>query len=313
MKVFVTGVNGQLGHDVMVELASRGIYGIGSGRSPVCTNVQKGSPVASMPYIPLDITDADKVNAVLTECAPDAVIHCAAWTNVDAAEAPEHRKQVFEINVTGTNYIADSCARLGCKIAYISTDYVFNGEGTTPWPADCTGYGPLSFYGYTKLMGEQAVRFLVKRHFIVRISWVFGMNGGNFVKTMLRLADTHDTLRVVNDQIGTPTYTRDIARLLVDMALSEAYGSYHASNEGGFISWADFAEEIFRQEASLRHLTGLRCRVIPVTTAEYGLSKAERPKNSRLDKCKLKKAGFTPLPEWRDALRRYLSAYIQCC
>ena len=301
MKIFVTGVGGQLGHDVMNELAKRGHAGVGSDIAPEYSGIQDGSAVCAMPYVQLDITDGAAVRAALEDIRPDAVIHCAAWTAVDAAEDEENQAKVRAINVDGTRHIAEACRDLGCKMMYISTDYVFDGQGETPWQPDCKDYAPLNVYGETKLGGEQAVRDLVERFFIVRIAWVFGLNGKNFIKTMLRLGETHDTLRVVNDQIGTPTYTLDLARLLVDMIETEKYGHYHATNEGGYISWADFAKEIFRQ-------AGMGVNVIPVTTSEYGLSKAARPFNSRLDKSKLIDCGFVPLPDWRDAVKRYIRA-----
>lgn len=299
MKIFVTGVAGQLGHDVMNELARRGLEGVGSDLAPAYAGIQDGSPVCSMPYMPLDITDRAAVESVLTDVRPDAVIHCAAWTAVDAAEDEDNRGRVYAINADGTKHIAEVCRSIGCKMMYISTDYVFNGQGTTPWRPDCKDYAPLNVYGQSKLAGELAVSSALEKFFIVRIAWVFGLNGKNFIKTMLNLAQKYDTLRVVNDQIGTPTYTLDLARLLVDMIQSDKFGYYHATNEGGFISWADFASEIFR-------LAGLPTRVIPVSTAEYGLSKAPRPFNSRLDKSCLSAAGFLPLPPWQDALSRYL-------
>ena len=299
MKVFVTGVGGQLGHDVMNELAKRGHAGVGSDIAPAYSGIQDGSAVCAMPYVQLDITDAAAVSRVLNEANPDAVIHCAAWTAVDAAEDEANQAKVKAINVDGTRHIAEACKTLGCKMMYISTDYIFNGQGTEPWQPDCADYAPLNVYGETKLGGELAVKALVEKYFIVRIAWVFGLNGNNFIKTMLKLGKTHDTLRVVNDQIGTPTYTLDLARLLVDMIETEKYGHYHATNEGGYISWADFAVEICKQ-------AGMSVNVIPVTTAEYGLSKAARPFNSRLDKKKLVENGFQPLPEWKDAVERYL-------
>lgn len=299
MKIFVTGVGGQLGHDVMNEIARRGHEGVGSDIAPAYSGIADGSAVTAMPYKPLDITDADAVERVLTETAPDAVIHCAAWTAVDAAEDAENQEKVRLINADGTRNIARCCRQLDCKMLYISTDYVFDGQGTEPWLPDCTAYAPQNVYGQTKLEGEQAVSSLLDKFFIVRIAWVFGLNGNNFIKTMLRLGKTHDTLRVVNDQIGTPTYTLDLARLLIDMIETERYGYYHATNEGGFISWAEFAAEIFRQ-------AHLPTTVQPVTTAEYGLSKAARPFNSRLNKNKLTENGFVPLPTWPDALSRYL-------
>lgn len=299
MKVFVTGVGGQLGHDVMNELHKRGFEGIGSDIAPQYSGVADGSPVTTMPYIQLDITDAQAVSSVLHTVRPDAVIHCAAWTAVDLAEDADKVEKVRAINVGGTRNIAAACKALGCKMLYLSTDYVFDGQGTAPWQPDCKDYKPLNVYGQTKLEGELAVANTLEKYFIVRIAWVFGRNGSNFIKTMLNLAKKYDTLRVVNDQIGTPTYTLDLSRLLVDMIETEKYGYYHATNEGGYISWYDFACEIFRQ-------AGLSTKVIPVTTVEYGLSKAARPFNSRLDKSKLTQNGFTPLPTWQDALGRYL-------
>ena len=250
-------------------------------------------------YIRLDITDKSAVEAVLSETKPDAVIHCAAWTAVDAAEDEENKAKVYAVNVTGTKNIADVCKNLGCKLIYISTDYVFNGQGTEPWQADCKDFDPLNYYGQTKLEGELAVVETLEKFFIVRIAWVFGLNGKNFIKTMINVGKTHDTVRVVSDQIGTPTYTYDLARLLVDMVETEKYGYYHATNEGGYISWYDFCCEFYRQY-------GLTTKIIPVTTKEYGLSKAARPFNSRLDKSKLIEAGFKPLPDWKDAVKRYL-------
>ena len=298
MKLFVTGVGGQLGHDVMNELSRRGHEGIGSDIAPAYSGVQDGSAVTKMPYVPLDITDKQAVADAIAAARPDAVIHCAAWTAVDAAE--DETDKVRAINADGTRYLAQAARENSAKMLYISTDYVVDGQGDTPWQPDCTDYAPLNVYGQTKLEGEQAVAETLAEHFIVRIAWVFGANGKNFVKTMLRLGETHDTLRVVDDQIGTPTYTFDLARLLVDMIQTDRYGYYHATNEGGYISWAQFAAEIFRT-AGMDHVT-----VIPVTTAEYGLSKAARPYNSRLDKSKLVQNGFAPLPTWQDALARYL-------
>ena len=299
MKFFVTGVGGQLGHDVMNELAKRGYEGVGSDVAAAYSGIADGSAVTAMPYISLDITDADAVERVLTQVKPDAVIHCAAWTAVDMAEDDDKVSLVRRVNAGGTQNIADVCKKLDCKMLYLSTDYVFNGQGTTPWQPDCRDYRPLNVYGQTKLEGELAVANTLRKYFIVRIAWVFGLNGKNFVKTMINVGKTHDTVRVVNDQIGTPTYTLDLARLLVDMCETEKYGYYHATNEGGYISWYDFCCEFYRQY-------GLTTKVIPVTTQEYGLSKAARPMNSRLDKHKLVEAGFTPLPDWRDAVSRYL-------
>ncbi|MBQ9728694.1 MAG: dTDP-4-dehydrorhamnose reductase [Clostridia bacterium] len=303
MKVLVTGVGGQLGYDVMNELYRRGHSGVGTD---VVTKAElrcfnERSAAAKAPYRQLDITDKESVDTVLAEEKPDAVLHAAAWTAVDAAEEEINREKVFSVNVTGTENIAKACQRIGCKMTYLSTDYVFNGKGELPWAPDCREYQPLSVYGETKLLGEKAVAQTLDRYFIVRIAWVFGVNGNNFVKTMLRLSETHDSLRVVNDQIGTPTYTADLARLLVDMLETEKYGYYHATNEGGYLSWYEFACEIFRQ-------AGKSVTVTPVSTEEYGVSKANRPLNSRLDKEKIARAGFDRLPDWKDALQRYLSA-----
>lgn len=299
MKVFVTGVGGQLGHDVMNELHKRGHEGVGSDLAPVYSGIADGSAVTTMPYVSLDITNQSAVERIIAEIQPDAVIHCAAWTAVDAAEEEDKRAIVRRINVDGTQYIADACKKLDCKMLYLSTDYVFNGQGEEPWKPDCKDYAALNVYGQTKLEGELAVSSTLEKYFIVRIAWVFGLNGKNFIKTMLGLSQKYDTLRVVCDQIGTPTYTLDLSRLLVDMVETDKYGYYHATNEGGYISWYDFACEIFRQ-------AGKTTKVIPVTTAEYGLSKAARPYNSRLDKSKLAENGFEPLPTWQDALNRYL-------
>ena len=291
MKVFVTGVGGQLGHDVINELTSRGYEAIGSD---VVDMVSSG-----MPYVALDITDAKAVERVITEIRPDAVVHCAAWTAVDAAEDADKQEKVKAINVDGTQNIANAAKMVDAKMVYISTDYVFDGQGTAPWEPDCKEYAPLNVYGQTKLGGEFAVSSTLEKYFIVRIAWVFGLNGGNFIRTMLQVGKNHPKVRVVNDQIGTPTYTYDLARLLVDMIESEKYGYYHATNEGGYISWYDFTKEIYRQ-------AGMDTEVLPVTTEEYGLSKAARPFNSRLDKKKLTDNGFVPLPDWKDALQRYL-------
>lgn len=292
MKVLVTGVAGQLGHDVMQELAKREIPAVG-------TDLKEG--------ISLDITDEKAVHQVLQKEKPTVILHCAAWTAVDLAEEEQNKKTVYAVNVTGTENLAKEAAALGARFVYISTDYVFNGEGTTPWKPDCTEYAPLNYYGQTKWQGEQMVKQYLSSYFIVRIAWVFGLNGGNFIKTMLKVGKNHDRLTVVKDQIGTPTYTKDLARLLVDMIQTEKYGIYHATNEGGYISWYDFAAEIFRQAAVLdpaydeEHL-----QVVPVTTEEYGVSKARRPFNSRLDRSKLVEQGFEPLPDWKDALARYI-------
>ena len=288
MRVLVTGVKGQLGYDVVNELTKRGIEAVG-------VDIQE-----------MDITDAASVEKVIGEAAPDAVVHCAAYTAVDAAE--DNVEICRKVNADGTQNIANVCKKLDCKMVYLSTDYVFDGQGTKPWDPDCKTYQPLNVYGQTKLEGELAVSETLDKYFIVRIAWVFGINGKNFIKTMLNVGKTHDTLKVVSDQVGTPTYTYDLARLLVDMIETDKYGYYHVTNEGGYISWYDFTKEIFRQAVELGHTeySEDRLTVLPVTTAEYGLSKAKRPFNSRLDKSKLVKNGFTPLPTWQDALRRYL-------
>ena len=291
MKVFVTGVGGQLGHDVMNELKKRGHAGVDSDILPEVPGQAN--------YVQLDITDAAQVSAVLAEVKPDAVIHCAAWTAVDLAEDEDKIDKVRAINAGGTRNIAEACKAIGCKMMYISTDYVFDGQGEEPWQPDCKAYAPLNVYGQTKLEGELAVSGLLEKYFIVRIAWVFGVNGKNFIKTMLNVGKKYDSVRVVKDQVGTPTYTYDLARLLVDMIETEKYGYYHATNEGGYISWYDFCREIYKQ-------AGYTTQVVPVTTEEYGLSKAARPFNSRLDKRKLTQNGFTPLPSWQDALARYL-------
>lgn len=302
MKVFVTGVAGQLGHDVMNELAGRGHEGIGSDLAPQYAGVQDGSAVTTMPYVSLDITDRGAVDRVIGEMNPDVIVHCAAWTAVDLAEDADKADKVRSINVGGTENIAKACKRSGSKMVYLSTDYVFDGQGTKPWHPDCKDYSPLNFYGKTKLEGELAVSGNLDKYFIVRIAWAFGANGKNFIKTMLDIGRKRDTIRVVNDQIGTPTYTFDLARLLVDMIETEKYGYYHATNEGGYISWYEFACEIFRQ-------AGYNTTVIPVSTKEYGLNKAKRPFNSRLDRSRIRERGFEPLPTWQDALSRYLKEF----
>ena len=294
MKVLVTGTSGQLGYDVMMELKKRGHVGIGADRS---------DSYADFEHVILDITDAKKVSEVVSEVKPDAIIHCAAWTNVDGAEEPASRDVVMAVNVEGTKNLAEAAKAVDAKFMYISTDYVFDGQGEKPWQPDDKDYAPLNVYGESKLKGELEVAKILDKYFIVRIAWVFGKNGKNFIKTMIKVGETHDTVEVVSDQIGTPTYTYDLARLLVDMIETDKYGYYHATNEGGYISWADFAEEIYKD-------AGMDVKVVPVTTEQYetkaGKAVAKRPFNSRLDKAKLKEAGFEPLPDWKDALERYL-------
>ena len=299
MKVLVTGVAGQLGHDVMNELHKRGYEGVGSDIAPKYSGADDGTAVTKMDYVQMDITNSQEVTETIKKVNPDVVVHCAAWTAVDLAEESENKEKVMAINVGGTENIAKVCKELHCKMVYISTDYVFDGYGTRPWEEDCKDYAPLNVYGESKLMGEKVVSLNLEKYFIVRIAWVFGVNGNNFIKTMLNVGKKFDTLKVVNDQIGTPTYTYDLSRLLVDMIETDKYGYYHATNEGGYISWYDFACEIFKQ-------AGYNTKVNPVTTEEYGVSKARRPFNSRLNKTKLVDNGFTPLPEWKDALSRYL-------
>ena len=299
MKVLVTGVGGQLGHDVVNELVSRGYEAVGSDIQPSYAGIQDHTAVTKVLYVQLDITDQTAVEKIVKDIHPDVIIHCAAWTAVDAAEEESNKDKVHAINALGTQYIAEAAWAVDAKMVYISTDYVFDGQGERPWEPDDKCYAPLNVYGQSKLDGELAVSSILSKYFIVRIAWVFGLNGKNFIKTMINVGKTHDTVRVVNDQIGTPTYTLDLARLLVDMIETEKYGYYHATNEGGYISWFDFCCEFYRQY-------GLNTTVIPVTTKEYGLSKAARPFNSRLDKSKLISAGFTPLPVWQDAVRRYL-------
>ena len=300
MKIFVTGVGGQLGHDVVNNAAARGYEVVGADIQPSYSGIQDGSAVVSAPYYQVDITDREAVRKSRDQIRPDAIVHCAAWTAVDAAEDEENRAKVDSINHLGTLYIAEAAKAADAKMVYLSTDYVFDGQGDRPWEPDDKCYKPLNVYGQSKLDGELAVSGTLDKYFIVRIAWVFGLNGKNFIKTMINVGKTHDTVRVVNDQIGTPTYTLDLARLLVDMLETDRYGYYHATNSGGYISWYDFCCEFYRQY-------GLDTKVIPVTTAEYGLSKAARPANSRLDKSKLAQAGFTPLPDWKDAVRRYLA------
>ncbi len=299
MKVFVTGVNGQLGHDVVNELIKKGHTVVASDISEKYNGISDNSPVTTNTYKGLDITDKEKVFEVLSNIKPDAIIHCAAWTAVDLAEDEDKKAKVFNINVNGSKYIAKCAKQIDAKMLYLSTDYVFNGKGERPWEPDDKDFQPLNYYGETKLLGEKAIVNTLEKYFIVRIAWVFGLNGNNFIKTMINVGKSHDEVRVVNDQIGTPTYTYDLARLLVDMIETDKYGYYHATNEGGYISWYDFTKEIYKQY-------GLNTKVIPVTSEEYGLSKAKRPFNSRLNKTKLIKNGFTPLPDYKDAIARYL-------
>ena len=299
MKVFVTGACGQLGHDILIEMVGRGVGGFASGRSSCCSDMKKLLSENLITYVSLDITNEAMVYDVIKKAAPDVVIHCAAWTAVDAAEDSENFDLVYSINNIGTRNIAKACKKIGCKMIYISTDYVFDGSGDKPWDPDCKDYNPLNVYGKSKLEGEIAVSEVMDKYFIIRISWVFGLYGDNFVKTMIKAGNKFNEVKVVNDQIGTPTYTADLAKLLIDIAATEKYGYYNVTNEGGYISWYDFCCEIYRQ-------SGMKTKVIPVSTEEYGYSKAKRPLNSRLDKRKIQDCGFTPLPDWRDALCRFL-------
>ncbi|MDO4167708.1 MAG: dTDP-4-dehydrorhamnose reductase [Eubacteriales bacterium] len=308
MKVFVTGVGGQLGHDVINELVKRGHEAVGSDIASEYQGIADGSAVTEVPYRAMDITDASSVTQTIEQVKPDAVIHCAAWTAVDAAEDEDKQEIVHQVNVVGTENIALICEQLDIPMMYLSTDYVFDGQGDIPWQPDCKDYKPLNVYGQTKLAGELAVTKHLEKYFIIRIAWVFGKNGKNFIKTMLNLAKTHKQISVVSDQMGTPTYTYDLARLLVDMIETDRYGYYHATNEGGYISWYDFTKEIFRQAVVMgrTEYDESHVSVLPVTTEEYGISKAVRPFNSRLDKSKLVEQGFLPLPTWQDAVKRYL-------
>ena len=303
MRVFVTGVAGQLGYDCVNELVKRGHEAVGFDVVHIAapySGANEPTPIARMDYVQLDITDQAAVTTTIEEIKPDAIIHCAAWTAVDVAEDEENKPKVHAINVDGTRYIVEAAKANNSKLLYLSTDYVFDGKGEKPWQPDDKNYAPLNYYGQTKLEGEMAVAENLDKFFIVRIAWVFGLNGKNFIKTMINVGKTHDTVRVVDDQIGTPTYTFDLARLLVDMIETEKYGYYHATNEGGYISWADLAKESYL-------IAGMNVKVNRVTTAEYGLSKAARPENSRLDKSKLVECGFKPLPDWKDAVKRYIA------
>ena len=309
MRIFVTGTAGQLGHDVVNEALPRK-HDVISSDVLDFTVADYSDPTKQVPapadpgaYVKLDITDRNAVFQTMEAYKPDAIIHCAAWTAVDAAEAEENRAKVDAINHLGTQYIAEAAKAIDARMIYISTDYVFDGKGTRPWEPDDKCYAPLNVYGQSKLDGELAVSSILDKFFIVRIAWVFGLNGKNFIKTMINVGKTHDTVRVVDDQIGTPTYTKDLAKLLVDMVETEKYGYYHATNSeekpGEYISWADLAEESYKA-------AGMNVKVNRVTTAEYGASIAARPFNSRLDKSKLTEAGFQPLPDWKDAVRRYI-------
>lgn len=295
MNILVTGANGLLGSSVMTELRRRGHHGIAVGRAPQCRSTDAAA------YVQADLCDASAVQALFVGVQPDAVIHCAAWTDVDGAELPENREQVFAVNRDSTQNVAEASRDHGCKLLYVTTDYVFDGTYPAPYPADYDRFAPLNVYGQSKLAGERAVTETLERYFIVRTSWVYGTGGKNFVRTMLQLSRTYDTLRVVSDQIGTPTYAADLARLLADMAESDRYGRYNAVNSGGYVSWYDFACAIFRT-------AGIPMTVLPVTTEEYGRSLAVRPHSSRLDTGKLAESGFAPLPDWQDALARYLAA-----
>ncbi|MBR2674010.1 MAG: dTDP-4-dehydrorhamnose reductase [Mogibacterium sp.] len=302
MKIFVTGASGQLGYDVLNEALKRKFRAIGSDISfpkALPVNAPAANCEIDPSFVQLDITDRDAVMSAVSDLKPEVIIHCAAWTAVDDAEDEDNWARVYDINVKGTQNLANAAKAVDAKMIYLSTDYVFDGQDERPWQPDDKNYAPLSYYGKTKLEGELAVFETLEKCFIIRTSWVFGLNGKNFIKTMVDIGRKHDEVRVVNDQIGTPTYTYDLARLLVDMAETDKYGYYHAANEGEYISWYDYTCEIYRQ-------AGIHTKVIPVSTEEYGLSVAARPYNSRLDRSKLIRAGFTPLPDWKNAVERYL-------
>ena len=301
MKVFVTGVGGQLGYDVVHRLWSRGIECVGTDILDAWVDTIEDDIRDNVPYVKLDITDPVAVDKTITESGCDVIVHCAAWTAVDMAEDDDKVEKVHAINAGGTQNIANVAKKIDAKMVYISTDYVFDGQGTEPWDPDCKDYKPLNVYGQTKLEGELAVSETLDKYFICRIAWVFGINGNNFIKTMLKVGKEHNEIKVVNDQIGTPTFTYDLARLLCDMIQTDKYGYYHVTNEGDYISWYDFAVEIFKQ-------AGYKTKVNAVTTEEYGESVASRPFNSRLDRLKIKTNGFEPLPDWKDAVNRYLKA-----
>lgn len=287
MRILVTGAKGQLGHDVVDEARRQ-------GHEVIETDLLD---VADACYVKMDITNANEVDGIIRHLKPEAIIHCAAWTDVDGAE--DHKEKVMQINAKGTENIAKTANKVGAKLLYISTDYVFDGSGQDPWKADNKHFGPINVYGASKLEGEFAVSGFTDDFFIIRIAWVFGKYGKNFVKTMLKLSENHDSLKVVDDQAGTPTYTKDLSKLLLDIIITDKYGYYNVTNEGDYISWYDFAVEIFNQ-------AGIEIDVTPVTTEQYGLSKAKRPFNSRMDRSKIKENGFNPLPDWKDALKRYL-------
>ena len=293
MNILVTGANGLLGRAVMAELRRRGHHGIAVGRAPQCRSTDAAA------YVQADLCDASAVQALFAGVQPDAVIHCAAWTDVDGAELPENRAQVFAVNRDSTQNVAEASRDHGCKLLYVTTDYVFDGTDPAPYPADCDRFAPLNVYGQSKLAGERAVCGTLAQHFIVRTSWLYGAGGKNFVRTMLQLSRTHDTLRVVCDQVGTPTYVPDLARLLTDMVETDRYGRYNAVNSGGYLSWYDFACAIFRA-------AGMDVKVTPVHSDEYPAAKAKRPMNSRISKEKLSDNGFERLPSWQDAVGRYL-------
>ena len=290
MKVLVTGVTGQLGYDVYKECLKRGYEVVGCGRKDEY-NLEY--------YQKLDLLNITLLEEKIKEINPDVIIHCAAWTKVDDAEKEENKNEVFRSNYSSTKNLAKICHDLDAKMIYLSTDYVFDGLGNKPWSSDSKTISPLNYYGLSKSAGEDAVRQYLDKYYIVRISWVFGINGKNFLKTMLSVSKNHDEVKVVNNQIGRPTYTKDLARLLLDMASKEEYGIYHATNEGEYISWYDLTKYLY-QEA------GINTKVTPVTTEEYGTTLAKRPKNSRLDTSKLQEKGFEPLPDWQDAVKRYL-------
>lgn len=312
MKAIVTGANGQLGYDVIRELCNRDYVVVATARDKSKINLNGINNISKLSMENLDISNESEVASLIEAVKPDAVINCAAWTAVDAAEDEENKPLVEKVNVLGSRNLAKACKVNDAKLVHISTDYVYDGQGDKPWDPNAKTNNPVNYYGKTKLEGEHEIRSIMDKYFVVRISWAYGENGSNFVKTMLKLGKKYNELKVVSDQIGTPTYTFDLARLLVDMAESKQYGTYNASNEGTYISWYEFAKAIFEIGASLgvKEYSSENLTVNPVTTEEYGVSKAKRPFNSRLDKSKLVENGFKLLPDWKDSLNNFIKKVI---
>ncbi|SJZ77111.1 dTDP-4-dehydrorhamnose reductase [Anaerorhabdus furcosa] len=298
-KIFVTGACGQIGVDVVNELLNRKYEVIATDLCELCDYDLLTKFNDEIMYFQLDIKNEDILRDVINKVTPDIIIHCAAWTSVDLAEFEENQELVRKINVESTKVLASCAKDLDIKIVYISTDYVFDGEGVDPWKPDCNNYNPLNFYGLTKLYGEMKITNALEKYFIVRTSWVFGKNGKNFIKTILELSKVHNEIKVINDQIGSPTYSFDLSRLIVDMIETDKYGYYHITNEGEYISWYELAKEVFFQKE-------ISTKIIPVSTEQYGVNKAIRPLNSRLNKEKIIENGFKPLPVWKDAVSRFL-------